>query len=158
MTQAKRLLLAAWISAAIFALSGCFDDGQNQPQAQAGQSAQPAQAAAPACDDCGRVTAIDKKTVEGDSTGAGAIGGAIVGVVVGNQIGSGKGKDLAKVVGGVGGAIVGNEAEKKMRAKTYYRVTVAMESGGTRAIDVADASMLAVGDKVRVQGDNLVMR
>jgi outer membrane lipoprotein SlyB len=157
MTQAKHLLSAICMSAAALALSGCFEEETAQkPEAQAEQAEQPAPP--PACTDCGRVASIEKVTVEGESTGAGALGGAIVGVVVGNQVGSGSGKDVAKVVGGIGGAIAGNEAEKKLRAKTYYRVSVAMETGGTQVVEVADATILAVGDKVRVQGNNIVLR
>jgi outer membrane lipoprotein SlyB len=159
MTQAKRSLSAVWLCAAVLVLSGCFgDDTADQAQAeQTKQSAAPA-AAPPVCADCGRVTAIDKVTVKGEGTGAGAVGGAIVGVVVGNQIGSGSGKDVAKVIGGVGGAVAGHEAEKRLRATTYHQVTVAMETGSTRVIEVTDASMLAVGDEVRVQGTNIVLR
>lgn len=158
MTQAKQLLSVICMGAAALALSGCFDEETaEQTEAQAEQqAAQPAPP--PACADCGRVSGIEQVTVEGESTGAGALGGAIVGVVVGNQIGSGSGKDVAKVVGGIGGAIAGNEAEKKLRTKNYYRVSVAMETGGTQVVEVADATMLAVGDKVRVQGNNIVLR
>lgn len=161
MTQAKRLWPAVWLCAAAFVLAGCL--GEETAEQEGAEQAATAPAAskpepAPVCADCGRVTAIDEVKVKGEGTGMGAVGGAIVGVVVGNQIGSGSGKDIAKVVGGVGGAIAGHEAEKRLRSKTYYQVTVAMEAGGTQVVDVADASMLAVGDEVRVQGGNIVMR
>lgn len=158
MTQAKQSLPAVWLCAAALALSGCFGD-DTADQAQAEQAAAPAPAAPPpVCTDCGRVAAIDKVTVKGEGTGAGAVGGAILGVVVGHQIGSGSGQDAAKVIGGVGGAVAGHEAEKRLRSTTYYQVRVAMETGNTRVVEVADASMLAVGDEVRVQGTNIVLR
>ena len=170
MTHAKRFLRYLGPLAVAGLLAGCpLGDDTDEPRAEetAEQAAaEPAPASKPAskpapepvCADCGRVTAIDKVTVEGESSGAGAVGGAIVGVVAGNQIGSGSGKDIAKIVGGIGGAIAGNEAETRLRAKTYYEVSVAMESGGTQVVQVADASMLTVGDEVRVQGNNLVLR
>lgn len=170
MTHGKRFLryLAPLVATAL--LAGCpLGDDTDEPRADETQeqaAAEPAPASKPApepapepvCADCGRVTAIDKVTVKGEGSGAGAVGGAIVGVVAGNQIGSGSGKDIAKIVGGIGGAIAGHEAEKRLRAKTYYEVSVAMESGGTRVVQVADASMLSVGDKVRVEGNDLVLR
>lgn len=161
MTQAKHILPAIWLCAATLALSGCFgDDTDTADQAQAEQTKQSAAPAAPppVCADCGRVAAIDKITVKGEGSGAGAVGGAILGVVVGHQIGSGSGQDAAKVIGGVGGAVAGHEAEKRLRSTTYYQVRVAMETGNTRVVEVADASMLAVGDEVRVQGTNIVLR
>lgn len=167
MTHAKPFRTLLWLCAAAFLLGGCLggegdevDEASEQKAAETTASAapKPEPEPEPVCADCGRVTAIEKITMKGESSGAGAVGGAIVGVVAGHQIGSGSGKDIAKIVGGIGGAIIGNEAEKRLRSETFYRVTVAMETGGTQQVDVLDASMLSVGDQVRVQGNNIVMR
>jgi len=112
----------------------------------------------PVCQDCGTVTAIEEMQTEGKGTGAGAASGAVAGVVIGNQIGSGTGKAIARIVGGIGGAIAGHQAEKKIRSKTFYRVTVSMEAGGTSVIDVPDTSGISVGTSVRVENGNLFLR
>lgn len=164
MTHAKPFRSLLWLCTLAFLLGGCLGDESDEPPEQ--KAEETAASAAPeakpepepVCADCGRVTAIDKVTMKGEGSGAGAVGGAIVGVVVGNQIGSGSGKDIARIVGGIGGAVAGHEAEKRLRSETFYRVTVAMEAGGTQQVDVADATMLSVGDQVRVQGNTIVMR
>lgn len=164
MTHAKPFRTLLWLFAAVFLLGGCLgDESDEPPEPKAAETAASAAPEAkpepePVCADCGRVTAVDKVTMKGEGSGAGAVGGAIVGVVVGNQIGSGSGKDIARIVGGIGGAVAGHEAEKRLRSETFYRVTVAMEAGGTQQVDVADATMLSVGDQVRVQGNTIVMR
>ena len=112
------------------------------------------------CRDCGTVRAVDIiNTPEGRSTGAGAIIGAVIGGVVGHQFGSGSGNDAATAGGAVAGAVVGNEAEKARSPTSYYRITVDMDNGVTREVNVVDAAGLARGSRVRVVGRNLeVMR
>lgn len=109
------------------------------------------------CRDCGTVRAVDViNTGEGRSTGAGAIIGAVIGGVVGHQVGSGRGQDAATAGGAVAGAVVGNEAEKSRGLPvSYYRITVDMDSGVTREVNVNDAGGLARGSRVRVIGRDL---
>ena len=105
---------------------------------------------------------IQKVETAGSNTSpgaiAGAVAGAVAGVVVGNQIGSGSGKDIARVVGGVGGAAAGHQVGKRLAKGHYYAVTVQMQSGGTQVANVADASQLSIGQRVRVNGNNIVLR
>jgi len=174
----SRFVTTPWIVALVLllaALAGCqeaADEGAERSETAAAQSesrpadsnapsstSQPAAAEPePACETCGTVSAIDKIKTEGEASGAGAATGALVGVVIGNQIGSGSGKDIAKVVGGVGGAIAGHQAEKKIRAKTFYQVSVSMETGGTRVVEVASAEGIDVGTKVHVKNGSLFLR
>lgn len=49
--------------------------------------------------------------------------GAVLGVAVGNQMGSGNGRDVAKVVGGLGGAYTANQMRSNKKCKSYHQVT-----------------------------------
>ena len=89
--------------------------------------------------------------------GAGAVVGGIVGAVVGRQFAdSSHGKNVGMVAGAVGGAIVGNEMEKNARRdQNSVRVTVQLDHGGTRAFEFKNAGDLRVGDRVRIEGNQL---
>lgn len=89
--------------------------------------------------------------------GAGAMVGGIVGAVVGRQFAdSSHGKNVGMVAGAVGGAIVGNEMEKNARRdQNNVRVTVQLDHGGTRAFEFKSAGELRVGDRVRIEGNQL---
>ncbi|GAB4469407.1 MAG: hypothetical protein OHK0044_11410 [Burkholderiaceae bacterium] len=133
---------------------------QSAQPATAKSAAKPAPAApvAATCPDCGVVTAIHEIKQAGEGTGAGAVAGGLLGGVVGHQIGGGRGKDAMTVVGAVGGAVAGHQIEKQVRAKTVYRIDVKMEDGSLRSITQATPPALAVGAKVRVNGNQLVAR
>lgn len=116
-------------------------------------------AARPAiCADCGTVASITEVKAKGEASGAGAIMGAIAGGVIGHQVGSGKGNDAATAAGAIGGGFAGHEIEKRARSTVSYQVTVAMEDGSTRTVNVGSAAGIAVGSKVRVVGNDLHMR
>lgn len=107
--------------------------------------------------DYGRVVAID--VVRGDSgrsSGAGAVVGGIIGGVLGHQVGSGRGNDAATVAGAVGGAVVGNEVERRRNAgDEHYRVTVQLRDGREATFTQESLNGLRVGDRVRVDGNQL---
>jgi len=67
-------------------------------------------------------------TQQGTATGVGAALGAIVGGVAGNQVGGGSGQKIATV------------------------------AGGQQFITVPDATGIAVGSSVEVQGSNIYLR
>ncbi len=112
--------------------------------------AEPVAAAPPPCGNCGVVKAVEKKTTKGEVSGGGALAGAAVGGLAGHQMGEGKGKDVATVLGVVGGALAGNAIEKNAKKKTEYVVTIAMDDGKTETITLKDAPALAAGDKVKI--------
>src|SRR3546814_1394455 len=66
--------------------------------------------------------------------------------------GKGKGKDAATVLGALAGAIGGHMAEQQIRATNTYDVTVSMETGSTRVINVPELGGLSTGEKVRIDG------
>ena len=107
------------------------------------------------CRDCGTVRAVDLMEKSGDASGKGAVIGAVIGGVVGHQFGSGRGQDAATVGGAVAGGAIGHNEEKKRSAGSFYRITIDMDRGGTREVNVADAAGLRSGDRVRVAGKDL---
>jgi len=136
-------------AACALALGGCKD---GEPLGQ-----KIGAAITPTCHECGTVSAMQRMKEKGDATGAGAVIGAVAGAVIGHQFGSGRGNDAATATGAIAGGITGHQVERRINSNVWYRVTVAMEDGGTRTIDLApdQATGLAVGSKVKVNGDRL---
>jgi len=91
------------------------------------------------------------------ASGAGAIIGGVLGAVVGNQIGHGGGRALATGAGLLGGAVAGNALEGNQRGPVVqsYRVTVEIERGQIRTFDVPSPGDLRIGDRVRIQNNQL---
>jgi len=113
---------------------------------------------ASACANCGTVSAIREMEKKGEGTGLGAVGGAVLGGVVGNQFGGGSGKKILTVVGAAGGAYAGHQVEKNARSTKYWNVTVRMDNGTSRTLSLSTTPALAIGDKVRVEGKNIIRR
>lgn len=113
-------------------------------------------AAGPSCWNCGTVVAINAVSTQAKPSGIGAVAGAVIGGVIGHQFGGGDGKKVATAAGAIGGAMAGNEVEKQRSGQTQYTVTVRMDSGATRTFSYATRPDLSKGDKVRVEGDELV--
>ncbi|MEX0951072.1 MAG: glycine zipper 2TM domain-containing protein [Gammaproteobacteria bacterium] len=128
--------------------SAANDSAWSEPQAEA----------TPDCANCGTITAIEPAVAKGEGTGIGVVAGGVVGGIVGNQFGGGTGKKIATVAGAVGGAFAGHEAEKYARAETYYAVSVDLDSGGTQTVKIANGEALRVGQKVRVDGNDLYVQ
>ncbi|HUP92925.1 MAG TPA: glycine zipper 2TM domain-containing protein [Solimonas sp.] len=110
------------------------------------------------CADCGTIASIEPVKAKGDASGAGAIMGAIAGGVIGHQFGSGKGNDAATAAGAIGGGLAGHEIEKNMKGTTYYKVTVMMENGTSRTVNLNTTQGISVGSRVRVIGNDLQLR
>ncbi len=107
----------------------------------------------------GQVRSIDPIGIPAEQPqGAGAVVGGIVGAVIGRQFGnSSSGKNVGTVAGAVGGAVVGNEIEKNARRDHGgVRITVQLDQGGLRSFDFREPGSLRVGDRVRVEGSQLV--
>ena len=107
----------------------------------------------------GQVVRIERIARQAAPTGAGAVVGGVAGAVIGREIagGGGDGKAIGTVVGAVTGAVIGHEIERsQLRQQPAVRVTVALDRGGSRSVELADAAGLRVGDRVRLQGDRIV--
>lgn len=118
-------------------------------------------AAAPApapvrSDRLGQVSSIEPITETPKASGVGAVAGGVLGGVLGHQIGNGTGRDVATVAGAVGGAVVGNKIEKNRSEKVVgYRVHVTLDNGEQRTFEQTGSTGLQVGDRVRVDGNQV---
>jgi uncharacterized protein YcfJ len=107
-----------------------------------------AQAPAPiVCNNCGVVEAINAIQQQGDASGAGAVIGGVAGGVIGHQVGSGRGRDLATVLGAVGGA---------KKAVTAYDVVVRLNDNSQRTVRMTTTPDYGVGQKVKVVDGQIV--
>ena len=110
----------------------------------------------PICRDCGVIEHVEAVQQKGEGTGIGAVGGAILGGVLGHQVGEGSGKQLARIGGAVLGGFAGNEAERRVRTVSHYRVTVRMEDGSRRVIEQQSEPAWRNGDPVRIRNGEIV--
>ncbi len=153
MRNSGRAVIAASLAAALAA--GC---ATQQPRYQQPRYQQPAPAVPGAAYvQYGQVVNVESIRGDGHTVGRGAILGGVVGAVLGHQVGAGSGKDAATVAGIVGGALIGNEIEKRQQVTSdLTRVTVRFDNGGQRSFDDAQGVDVRVGDRVRVEGDRVV--
>jgi outer membrane lipoprotein SlyB len=114
--------------------------------------------AAPACKDCGKVTAVKVVEKEGKGGALGMIAGGVVGGLLGNQVGAGRGKTVATVAGAAGGAYAGNKVEEKMTATKTWAVSVHFDNGDERVFNFESNPGYAVGDPVKASGSGIVRR
>ena len=119
-------------------------------------ASQPVAQPKPVCYDCGTVSSVVPVTVQGKGTGMGAVAGAIAGAVIGHQFGRGQGNKVAEAAGAIAGGYGGNVAEKHIRGSTVYDVTVSLDNGGSRVVRVEDAAGISTGERVRVEGSNII--
>jgi outer membrane lipoprotein SlyB len=78
----------------------------------------------------------------------------VLGGVVGHQFGSGRGNTVATVAGVGVGAVAGNAVEKNVKKKTYYVVTVRLDSGKTQSISQTAKPAMKEGDRVKIIDGN----
>ena len=104
----------------------------------------------------GVVQSIDSVRAQSQTSGGGALLGGAVGALVGHNIEHGNKKALATTVGVVAGALIGNEIEKNNKGyRDIYRVTVRVDYGAVRSFDYATLDNLRVGDRVRIENNQL---
>ena len=123
----------------------------------------------------GRVSSIEvvQTPAQTQGSGVGALIGGVAGAAVGRQIGGGSGRDAVTVVGELAGrqigggsgrdaatvvgALAGNAVEKSRNSalSQSQRVFVQLDSGGVRSYDVLATGQFRVGDRVRVENNQL---
>ena len=82
----------------------------------------------------------------------------MTGAVVGRQFGgSSEGRALGTFLGAVAGVLIGNQVEKQnIGLRGGVRVSVQLDGGGQRSFDYANAGDLRVGERVRVEGTQII--
>ena len=102
------------------------------------------------CTDCGQVQAIRYVEEKGRGSGVGAVAGGVLGGVLGHQIGGGTGQTVATIAGAAGGAYVGNKVEENRKTKSYWTVTIKMDSGPTRTFTYSNQPTVKEGERVKL--------
>ncbi len=102
------------------------------------------------CRECAVIEEVREVEKAGQGSGAGAVGGAVVGGVLGHQMGGGRGKDIATVLGALGGGLAGNAIEKNAKKTVEYQIVVRYEDGTKGLFTQATPPSWRPGDKVKV--------
>lgn len=85
--------------------------------------------------------------------GVGAVVGGLAGVGIGSLIGGGTGRDVAMVAGAIGGALIGNQVQKRNEQPVAaQQIIVRTKTGVLVAITQPVNPNLKVGQKVFIQG------
>ena len=86
--------------------------------------------------------------------GVGAVAGGLAGLGIGSLIGAGTGRDVAMVLGTLGGALIGNEVQKKHdRPVVGQQVIVRISNGVLVSVTQPASSNLRVGQRVYIEGN-----
>jgi outer membrane lipoprotein SlyB len=108
----------------------------------------------------GVITRIEPVSLEGDhQLGLGAVLGAAAGGVIGHQFGGGSGRDVATVIGALGGGLAGNAVQNRyVDRRPGQHIFVRLDNGVTIAVTEPADPALRVGDRVFVQGRGMDAR
>ena len=98
----------------------------------------------------GTILKVSDVQIQGQQTGAGAVGGAVVGGIVGSTIGSGRGRRLATTGGALAGAAAGSAVEGGMATRPALELEVEMDDGRIMVVVQEKDDEFAVGDRVRL--------
>ena len=98
----------------------------------------------------GTIIELREVTIEGSSSGAGAVLGGVAGGVAGSTIGSGRGRTLATVGGALAGLVAGSAIEKGAGTKKAVEFTVELDDGRVMAVVQEDGAYYRIGDRVRL--------
>ncbi len=86
--------------------------------------------------------------------GVGAVIGGVAGLGIGSLIGGGTGRDVAMVLGTVGGALAGNEIQKKHdQPVSGQQIIVRTQGGVLVAVTQPVEPSLRVGQRVYIEGN-----
>ena len=113
---------------------------------------------ATACNDCGKVSAVQMTEKDGKGGAVGLIAGGVAGALLGHQVGKGTGKDVATIAGAAGGAYAGHKIEGKMNKVKTWAVTVRFDNGEERVFNFDHDPGMSPGDSVKAAGDSIVRR
>ncbi len=102
----------------------------------------------------GKIEQITNTTIASNQhQGVGAVLGGLAGVGVGSLIGGGTGRDVAMIAGAIGGAMAGNEIQKRNQQPIAgQQIFVRMKSGVLVEVTQPVNPALHVGQEVFIQG------
>lgn len=106
--------------------------------------------AKPLCHDCGQIESVRELEKKGAATGTGVAIGGIAGGLLGRQTGNGRGRDAMTVLGAIGGAIAGNEIEKRTKTVKSYQIDIRFDDGTTRLITQDTPPAWRAGDRIKL--------
>jgi outer membrane lipoprotein SlyB len=99
-----------------------------------------------------QITQIDMPTNQ--HRGLGAIIGGLGGLGIGSLIGGGTGRDVAMVAGTLGGALLGNDIQKKRdQPEPGQQIIVRLRSGVLVQITQPINTSLQIGQRVYIEGN-----
>lgn len=99
-----------------------------------------------------RITPVQLTSNQG--LGVGAVVGGVVGLGVGSLIGKGSGRDVAMVLGAIGGAYAGHKVQQKYATPVQGQEVVVRTSTGVLVTVTQPANPnLAVGQNVTIEGN-----
>ncbi|KQV78646.1 hypothetical protein ASD15_22885 [Massilia sp. Root351] len=111
-----------------------------------------------ACNDCGRVIAVNVVDKKGEGSAVGVIAGGVAGALLGNQVGSGGGRKLATFAGAAGGAYAGNKVEEHVKSTKVWNVKVQYDNGTQGEFSFDKDPGYANGDLVKSANGTIVRR
>src|SRR5712691_11910123 len=120
------------------------------PHVAARAAVPPPPVVAAICRECAVIEEVREVEKTGQASGAGAVGGAVVGGVLGHQMGGGRGKDVATVLGALGGGLAGNAIEKNAKKTVEYQIIIRYEDGTKGLFTQATPPSWRSGDKVKI--------
>ncbi len=85
--------------------------------------------------------------------GVGAVVGGLAGLGIGSLIGGGSGRDVAMVAGALGGALAGNEVQKKYDAPIPAQQIIVRVNSGVLVAVTQPTGQLFVGQRVYIEGN-----
>lgn len=101
----------------------------------------------------GRVLDTTPVTIEGTKSGLGGVVGGAVGGIAGNSVNNGVEGDIAAVLVGAAGAIIGAKAEEKFTKASGTEYTIRLENGKIISVVQANdkaAEPIVAGDTVKL--------
>ncbi|WP_291993907.1 glycine zipper 2TM domain-containing protein [Candidatus Accumulibacter sp. ACC003] len=99
-----------------------------------------------------QITAVELATNQ--HRGVGAVVGGLAGIGIGSLIGAGTGRDVAMVAGAIGGALAGNEVQKKYdKPVPGQQIIVRTASGVLVSITQPLDANLRPGQRVYIEGN-----
>ncbi len=154
--RARRYLWLTPLAVAV-GLAGCAADQPYTAGSYPGTSPQSNYPSQPQGYQTGYVDRIEVIQKGAGKNVAGTVIGGIVGGLIGSQIGSGSGKTAATIAGAAGGAIAGNTIEGRRRTDNEaFRVSVRLDNGAYHTVMQEEIYDLRTGDRVRVDGNQIV--